>query len=187
MTTNEDDVAALLSAWRGGDEAARDVLFDRIYDELATIASILLRREDPNISIFTGDLVNEAIIRLLRTSEIDVVDRNHLLALSAHVMRHVLLDAARSRNRHKRNGAIVTLTQSKEHFDGAGHEMLALDRALLRLNVIDPERAAIVEMRYFAGLTIEEIASVQNVSAATVKRRWDAARLWLREAIDNDF
>lgn len=186
MTIYENDPASLLSAWRDGDQAAGDQLFEMLYSEFAKIASLLLKRERENISLLTGDLVNEAIVRLLQSTHVDVVDKNHLLALSARVMRHVLLDAARGKNRHKRRGINVTLTPSPEGGDVASHDLLALERALLRLNAIDPERAAIVEMRYFGGLTIEEIATVQGIAPATVKRRWNAVRLWLREAIEND-
>ena len=186
MTTENSEPAALLKAWRNGDEAARDRLIDLLHGEFMTIASLLLKRERPSISLFTGDLVNEAMVRILQSDDIDVVDKNHLLALAARVMRHVLLDAARGKNRHKRKGVKVTLTESNKAPDGGGHDLLALERALVRLHAIDPVRAAIVEMRFFGGLTIEEIATVLGVAPATVKRAWEAARLWLREAIEND-
>jgi RNA polymerase sigma factor (TIGR02999 family) len=186
VTIINNDIAMLLAAWRSGDKVARDRLFDMLYGELTTIASRLLNRERQGISLCTGDLVNEAIIRLLQSADIDVVDKNHLLALSARVMHHVLLDAARRRNRQKRKGFNVTLIQSGGSPGPLDYDLLDLERAFVRLKAIDPARAEIVEMRYFAGLTIEEIASIQDVSPATVRRRWDAARLWLKEAIEND-
>lgn len=177
-----DTPVALLHRWRNGDDGAGDLLFTILYDEFATIASALLRREQNQVSLFTGDLVNEAVVRLLNASDLQVVDRAHLLALSARVMRRVLLDSARRRNRLRRRGTHITLSEGR----GAGADHESLERALIRLTAIDPGRAEIVEMRYFAGLTIEEIAHVKGVSASTVKRSWEAARLWLREAMEHD-
>lgn len=183
----EGDSAALLEACRQGDDDARSRLLELLYDELRTIASLLLKREQGNVSLLTGDLVNEAIMRLLQTSELKVNDRNHLLALSARVMRHVLVDAAKSKGRHKRKGVHITLTQSNIEPGTVDVDVLRLEQALLRLSAIDPARAEIVEMRYFAAMTIEEIADVKDVSPATVRRMWGAARLWLKNAMKNDF
>ena len=184
---NEDiDHVALLKAWRNGDEAARERLFHLLYDELLERASLLLKHEIRRASLSTGDLVNEALVRLLQSDSVNVIDRNHMLALSAQVMRHVLLDAARRRNRQKRKGINVTLTLAGGAPDSDSVELLALERALVRLKAVDPVNAEIVEMRYFGGMSVEEIATVRNSSPATVKRKWQAARLWLREAIEND-
>lgn len=185
--TSDGDPIMLLAAWREGDEAARDQLFNIIYDDLAAIASSLLRREYKQVSLFTGDLLNEAIVRLFNSKEIDVVDKNHLLALAARVMRRVLLDHARSKNRVKRKGINIALTGPNEGGKAFDINLLRLEEALIRLRAIDPARADIVEMRYFGGLTIEEIATVQGISPATVKRSWATARLWLLEAIGNEF
>ena len=184
--TEEAEHAALLKAWRSGDEAARDRLFHMLYEALLERASFLLKREFRRASLSTGDLANEAVLRLLQSDNVNVVDKSHMLALSAQVMRHVLLDAARRRNRQKRKGVNVTLTLSGDVLDGEGVDLLALERALVRLKAVDPVRAGIVEMRYFGGMSVEEIATVRNASPATVKRQWQAARLWLREAIEND-
>lgn len=185
--TGKADIAALLEACRQGDEGARSRLLELLYDELMSIASLLLKREERNISLLTGDLVNEAIVRLLQTATLNVKDKNHLLALSARVMRHVLVDAAKSKERDKRKGINVTLTQSNIDPGAADIDVLLLERALMRLSAIDPARAEIVEMRYFAGMTVDEIADVKDVSPATVRRMWRAARLWLKNAMKNDF
>lgn len=182
----KEDEEALLQAWRKGDDLARDHLFRLLHGEISTIASLLLRREREQISLFTGDLVNEAIVRLFQSATISVTDKNHLLALSARVMRHVLLDAAREKARQKKKGIHVTLTQPNDGSDKLDLDLLALERALVRLGAIDPTLGDIVELRYFGGLTVEEIADVHGMSPATVKRRWAAARLWLKEAIEND-
>jgi len=184
--TVADIPSNLIRRWRDGDDTARDRLFSVLYSEFATIASTLLRRQSGPVSLATSDLVNEAVIRIFNASELEIVDRTHLLALSARVMRQVLLDAARRRNRQKRRSLHVTLTDSHggNLSETADHE--ALERALVRLTAIDPDRAEIVELRYFGGLTVEEIALLKQVSASTIKRKWEAARLWLKDALEYD-
>tara|TARA_R110002072_G_scaffold95652_7_gene210830 strand:+ start:244 stop:786 length:543 start_codon:yes stop_codon:yes gene_type:complete len=176
----------LLAAWRNNDLNARDKLFSLLYKDLANIASRLLKREQAHISIFTGDLVSEAVVRLLQAANLDVVDRTHLLALSARVMRHVLLDRGRHNKRFKRKGMELNIPYSNHDQDGINFNLITLEHALIRLHAIDPERADIVEMRYFGGMTVEEIATVQKISPATVKRSWTATRKWLQEVIKND-
>ena len=178
--------AQLLAAWQRGDTQARDGLFEMLYDELAAIASLLLRREQQPISLVTGDLVSEAIVRLLQSDESGIVDKSHLLALSARMMRHVLLDAVRYRNRDKRKGIRVTLNEAYESPESSDIDLVALDFALTRLRAIDPKRADVAEMRYFGGMTVEEIAAVLDLSPATVKRIWSATRLWLKKALRDD-
>lgn len=178
--------STLIRRWREGDDGARDRLFEILYSEFATIASALLRRETNQVSLFTSDLVNEAVVRIFNASNVEIADRAHLLALSARVMRRVLLDAARRRNRQKRRSLHVTFSEAHGGDASASADYEALERALVRLTAIDADRAEIVEMRYFAGLTIDEIAHVKGVSASTVKRSWEAARLWLKEAMEHD-
>ncbi|MEL6212818.1 MAG: ECF-type sigma factor [Pseudomonadota bacterium] len=177
---------SLLADWRGGDEKARNALLELLHNEFSTIASILLRRERQHISLVTSDLVNEAIVKLMQASDVDVADKAHLLALSARVMRHVLVDAARAKGRQKRKGLHITLSTRLDADAPVNQDLLMLESALLRLNAIDPARAQIVELRYFGGLTIDEIALALDVAPVTVKRSWRAARLWLKEAMAND-
>ena len=182
-----EQVESLLRGWRSGDDQACNQLFALLYDEFASIASALLKRENRQVSLFTSDLVNEAVVRLFNSSQLAIADRTHLLALSARVMRQVLLDAARRRNRQKRQSLHVTLSAEAGANGAEAVEYESLERALVRLTTIDRERAEIVELRFFAGLTVEEIAQMRGVSASTVKRSWEAARLWLREAMERDF
>lgn len=174
----------LSGAWASGDEAARNRLIELVHRELQTIAAHVLRRERGAISLITGDLVNEAVVKVLQSREVKVADRAHLLALSARVMRHVLIDAARRKSAGKRAGREVTLSTSAG--GDVDIDMMALEGALARLSAIDPKRARIVEMRYFGGMTVEEIGVVLDISPATVKRSWAVARAWLKEAIVDD-
>lgn len=173
----------LLDAWRAGDIGARDDLFSLLYTDLRQVSASLLRSEG-NASLSTGDLVNEAVIRLMQIERIDWADKAHFLALSARAMRRVLIDHARKKNADKRYHKKVTLLS---RFSGSGVDRVELDvleKALIRLNLIDPERVEIVEMRYFGGMTLEDIAEVKKVSLSTVKRNWRVTRAWLLDALN---
>jgi len=178
------DPEKLIARWRSGDETARNQLVELLHANMADIASALLRRAPA--SIVTDELVSEAVIRLFKMGTIAAADRAHLLALSARAMRHVLIDRARSRLREKRHGLHVTLSEHVADKGAMNFDVLSLDRALVRLKAIDETRATIVEMRYFAGMTLEDIAVATGVSLATVKRQWAGAKVWLRDAIEND-
>lgn len=176
----------MLDAWRAGDVQARDQLFERLYTELRRISASLLRREG-GVSLSTGDLVSEAVLRLMNLEQIDWKDKAHFLALSARTMRRVLIDHARKKNTDKRAHQNVTLTT---RVMGGGQESINIHRlesALIRLQVIDKERARIVEMRYFGGLTLDEIAEVMGSSPSTVKRSWRGARAWILSAMEEDY
>jgi len=175
------DTKALLQAWRGGNTHARDELFERLYSELRQISAALLRAES-NSSLSTGDLVNEAAIRLIRLDQIDWADKSHFLALSARAMRRVLIDHARKKKSDKRHHYKVTLVTRLE---GAAMriDMDVLEKALIRLAIIDVEKASIVELRYFGGMSLPDIAEVMNTSESTVKRQWRVARAWLLDAM----
>lgn len=185
MLKHQDEIefAHLLKLWGAGDAEARNLLISRLMQELASIASGHLRNERKPISLFTGDLLNEAILRLLKVNVINLSDRSHFLALASRVMRQVLIDAARRRARDKRDerNLITIMPGGSEQ----AVDLLNLEEALQRLSRIDPRRARIVEMRYFGGMTIEEVALAQGISPATVKRSWEAARLWLQEALSH--
>lgn len=179
------DVTQLLSDWRGGDAAARDRLIEVLYPELRRLAGNLFRNERANHTLQPTALVNEAWLRLAGSGELAIEHRAQLFGLAARVMRGILVDHARSRGRLKRDGGErVTLSGldiSGE--DSGGPDLLDLDAALGRLEGIDPDKARIVELRYFGGLGIEEIATAVGTSPATVKRHWQAARLWLFHAL----
>jgi RNA polymerase sigma factor (TIGR02999 family) len=177
---SSDDAGLLLAAWRAGDLAARDRLFALFYPELRRAAAAMVRRE-PGLSMSTGDLIHEAVARLIGLRQIAWTDRAHFMALAARMMRRALLDHVRSRKRLKREHQKVELTTRMA--DEPNFELEDLNQALERLAAVDAERAAIVEMRYFGGMEIADIAVVLDLSESTVKRRWNAARLWLLEAL----
>ena len=181
MVAESAESKALLLRWRNGDMAARDQLFDLLYSELRQVSAALLRAESNN-SLSTGDLVNEASIRLIQLNQIDWADKSHFLALSARAMRRVLIDHARKKNTDKRHHQRVTLVTRFE--SGAQRvDIDILEKSLIRLAAIDAEKANIVELRYFGGMTLEEIAEVAGTSESTVKRQWRVARAWLLDAM----
>ncbi len=175
-------IDSLLAAWHDGDHAARDMLVARLHPELSQIAAARLRKE-ANSSLSTGDLINDAIIRLIGLDRIAFSNRAHFIALASTLMRQILVDHARAKHTDKRDHQKVELNtkvEGEQKFD-----LNSLDSALIRLGAIDMELAGLVEMRYFGGMTLADIAVVSKVSEATVKRRWQAARAWLTDALAN--
>ena len=183
----ETEVTQLLEAWREGDVQARDRLIVALYPEMRRIAQQVFRRESHAHTLQPTALIHEAWLRLSGGVAPAVNDRTHLLAITARLMREILVDHARRRRAIKRDGGErVSLTHpdcAPQASDGTD-DMLELDRALKRLEQIDPVKARIVELRYFGGLGIEETGTALGQSPATVKRHWQAARLWLHGAIN---
>lgn len=178
----QNDVAPLLRDWRDGDSGARDHLLQLLHPEIVQIAAAQMRGER-NMSFSTADLVNDAIVRLLRIDRIELGDRAHFLALASRLMRRVLIDHARAKGTDKRRHAKVELTtriDGEQQFD-----LILLDSALIRLGVIDADLMELVEMRYFGGMSVSDVAVVTGWSEATVKRRWRTARAWLADALAN--
>lgn len=174
----------LFEAWRGGDDAARERLFRHFYPELNAVAAALLRRER-NVSLSTGDLVSETVMRLIQLKQVRPENRAHFMALASRFMRRTLVEHVRAKRRDKRHHQRVTLVT---RFEGDRPvDMAGLDEALLRLQSLDGQRADIVEMRYFGGMTTGDIAEVMSLSEATVKRRWTAARAWLLATMEDPF
>jgi RNA polymerase sigma factor (TIGR02999 family) len=175
------ETTQLLRAWAGGDRAALELLTPRVYGELRRIAGHFMRDERPGKTIQTTALVHEAYLKLIDVSNVDWQHRAHFFAVSAQVMRHILLDRARRRVAAKRGGAAVrvNLDEVADIGSGEARELIALDDALNALAKVDPRKARIIEMRFFAGLTVEETAEVLQVSSDTVKRDWRLARSWL--------
>lgn len=178
------ELTVLLRRWSGGDTAAGDQLTPIVYAELQRLARIRLRRESANATLQTGELVNEAWLRLVSSSQIDWQDRNHFYALSASIMRRVLVDRARARLRSRRGGGAVMIALDEVENQIAGpSNLLALDDALTTLARLDPNQSRVVELRYFCGLSVEETADTLGLSKATVNRYWSTARAWLAREI----
>ena len=153
-----------------------------VYDELRRLARHYLRRERPGQSLQATALVNEAYLRLKKDKRQPWQDRTHFLAIAATSMRQILVERARARNAAKRGGAQIRITLDEAVAAGGEKsiDFLALDEALTRLSAMDPEPARIVELRFFAGLSIEESAEALEISPATVKRGWSMAKAWLK-------
>lgn len=179
-------LTGLLRAWRTGDTDARDRLVNAIYPVLRAVAGRQLANERRNHTLQATALVNEAYLRLNGTERIEWQDRSHFVAIVARLMREILVDHARRRNAAKRDGGVqVTLTDFNVADRGSDVDVARLDAALQDLEQIDSQKAQVVELRYFGGLTIEETAEALNLSSATVKRHWQAARVWLHEALSS--
>jgi RNA polymerase sigma factor (TIGR02999 family) len=186
-TTRPPDVTALLRAWSQGDRSALDRLTPLIYDELRYLAHRYMRRERGGHTLQTTGLVSEAFMRLVDVKGIDWQDRAHFLAVSARIMRRILVEAARARASAKRGGGMARVEHSTAvDFDAMpatprdrATELCALDDALDALARMDARRAQVIELRFFGGLTVEETADVLKVSRQTVLRDWQLARAWL--------
>jgi len=182
MTGGGQDITALLTAWRKGESGALDRLMELAYPELRRIAHQQLGRRRPGESLESAALANEAYLKLVRSGGIGCESRVHFLALCAQVMRRIFVDHARQRASAKRGGdaARVPLDDCVvSGGDAHGVEVLDLDAALDVLARLDPRKSRLVELRYFAGLTLEEVAGVLDISVETAKRDWRMARAWL--------
>lgn len=181
----EAPVTQLLTAWREGDTCARDQLITALYPELRRLAAQLFRRERGDHTLQPTALVNEAWLRLSGSSVIAAADRSQLMGIAARLMREILIDHARARAAGKRSGGErVTLSAIDAVHQSSGEiDLIALDGALDRLERLDPHKARIVELRYFGGLSVDETGQALGQSQATVKRHWQAARLWLFDAL----
>jgi RNA polymerase sigma factor (TIGR02999 family) len=181
MTPTPHQVTELLGRWRKGDDAALGELMPLVYDELRRLAHRHMRRERLGHTLQTTDLANEAYLRLVGSHQVEWQDRAHFFAVAAQIMRHLLVDRARARGYAKRGGSArqVTLDETAIISQQRGTEMLALDEALTRLTALDERKSKIVELRYFGGLSAEEVAEVLGVSTITVKREWLKAKAWL--------
>ena len=180
------DVTQLLLAWRGGDQQALEQLMPRVYEELRRMAERSLRRERSGHTLHSTALVNEVYLRLVAQDRVHWQNRAQFLGIAGELMRRILVDHARKRQAAKRDGGLrLTLDEGLTPVPDRGSatrvvNLLALDDALHRLQELDPRQARIVELRYFAGLKVEETAEVLGLSPRTVKREWQMARAWLK-------
>lgn len=181
------EVTQLLRDWSAGKQEARDELLGLVYEPLRAIASRHLHREREGHTLQPTALVHELYLKLIDQRRVAWNDRAHFFAVAAQVMRRILVDHARRRNSDKRGGDMISVTMGAaadlavaavENFD-----VVALDVALEHLEKIFPQQARIVELRFYAGLTIDETAAVLNLSPATISREWTMARAWLRREL----
>lgn len=185
MTEPASDVTKLLRAWTAGDQRALDRLVPLVYAELRRVARNRLRRERPGQTLQPTALVNEAYVRLVRIRSIRWQNRSHFFALCGRLMRQILVDAARARQFAKRGGGGVRVTIDEALLPSAqpGPDVVALDEALTALAQMDVRKSQVVEMRFFAGLSVEETAEALGVSTDTVSRDWKFAKTWLYQEL----
>ena len=180
-TLSPQQVTDLLQAWRDGDQTALDQLMPLVYDELHRMAKRYMGRERPDHTLQTTALIHEAYLRLIERSHTRWENRAHFFAISAQLMRQILVDFARSRRSRKRGGEEfqVSLAEALPVFVKRDADLVALDDALVALAAIDARKSRIVELRFFGGLSEEETSAVLKISPATVRRDWKVAKVWL--------
>jgi RNA polymerase sigma factor (TIGR02999 family) len=178
---HSSEITALLRAWSGGDQNAYNRIVERVYPELRKIAQGCLSGERPGHTIQATALVHEAYLRLIDIQQVHWRDRAHFFAFSARMMRRILVDYARARHASKRGGEFppVDFKEALVVSSELGPELVRIDEALNDLAQFDSRKAQVVEMRYFGGLTADEIASVLNISRQSVNRDWSLAKAWL--------
>lgn len=176
-------VTELLLHWGNGDCKALEAILPLVYDELRRLARYHLRQQRPNHTLQTTALVHEAYLRLAQEKSIAVENRAHFLGIAAQLMRWILVDYERKRRAAKRGAGVKRLTLDPSiaapHSHSQDVDLLALDEALNRLAKLDSQQSQIIELRYFAGLSIEDTSEFLGISSATVKRSWASARAWL--------
>jgi RNA polymerase sigma factor (TIGR02999 family) len=178
-------ITELLAEWREGNQSALDELYPLVYDELHRLARRYMSRERKDHTLQTTALINEAYVRLVDQKNVNWANRSHFFAISAQIMRRILIDHARRHAYAKRGGGAqqVSLEEVAAIVPNQGRELVRLDEALKTLAERDPRRSQVVELRYFGGLNNEEIASVLHVSENTVTRDWNMARAWLYQQL----
>jgi RNA polymerase sigma-70 factor, ECF subfamily len=181
VTEPPSDITKLLQAWNTGDQSALERLLPLVYGELRRVAHNHLRREAPGQTLQPTALVNEAYLRLVQIKRMTWQDRAHFFAMCSRLMRQILVDAARASHFAKRGGGAVRVTFDETLLpsDALQTDVVALDDALNALEKADPRKSRVVELRFFAGLSVEETAAVLEVSTDTVSRDWQFAKTWL--------
>jgi RNA polymerase sigma factor (TIGR02999 family) len=180
-----ENVTELLIAWNNGDPEALDQLMPLVETELRRLAGYFMRNEQPGNTLQPTALVNEAYLKLIDQRNARWQNRAHFFAISARIMRRILIDHARTQARQKRGGDAehIDLNEVAVVTPAKSEELLALDEALRRLAEIDPVKSQVVELRYFGGLTVEETAEILKVAPITVIRYWNLAKAWLKREI----
>ena len=182
-------ITRLLLAWRDGNKSALDELMPLVYSELHRLARHYMRGQKSGHTLQTTALVNEAYLRLIDSSQVRWQDRHHFFAISAQLMRRILVDSARTRNSRKRGGELqkVELDEALQISAEQPFDLIALDDALKILAGLSPRQSQIVELKYFGGLSEEEIAGTLDISPRTVRRDWSIARAWLYRELNKNF
>jgi len=182
------EVTALLLSWSDGDRDALARLMPLVYDELRRLALDHLRRERPDHTLQPTALVNEVYLRLVDQRRVSWQTRAQFFGLAAQLMRHVLVDHARARASAKRGGGVskLSLDEARIAPEEVAAELVALDEALVRLAAVDERKSRVVEMRFFAGLSVEETAEALGVSDKTVMRDWRIAKVWLHRELSGE-
>ena len=185
MSAFPQEITQLLLSWSNGDKSALDQLIPLVYPELRRLARVYMGRENSGHTLQTSALINEAYLRLVSQQQVQWQDRAHFFAVSAQIMRHILIDHARKYHRSKRGGgnAHVPLDEGALVCDERASELMAVDDALIRLASIDARKSQIVELRFFGGLTVDETAEVMKLAPITIMREWRAAKAWLGREI----
>jgi len=180
-------ITGLLNAWTAGDEEAGRQLITAVYRELRRLAGIYLHKEHGRVTLQPTALVNELCAGMLSRAPVSCENRSHFLHLAAQQMRRLIVDYARQRKGQKRGGgqSHFSLDEAREQALEVDHRIADLDDALSRLEQLDPRPASVVEMRFFGGLTEQEVADVLGISLATVRRDWEFARSWLLAQLDS--
>ena len=181
-------VTKLLQAWGQGQDAALDELLPVVHQELRRLARRYMFGERPGHTLQTTALVNEAYLRLVNSRQVNWQNRAHFFAISAQLMRRILVDSARARGDQKRGGGIpkVTLDEALVGPQEKGQDLVALDDALKALSEVDPRKSRVVELRFFGGLGVEETAEVLKVHPNTVLRDWRLAKVWLKREMSKE-
>lgn len=185
MATPQPDVTRLLVEWKDGNAGAFDEMAPLVYDELRRLARSYLRRERPGHTLQSTAIVHEAYLRLVDQQSVSWQNRSHFYGVAAQMIRRILVDHARARRTQKRGegGPKISLDEAIGAQQSRDLDLVALDDALEALGSIDPRQSRLVELRFFAGLSVEETAEVLGVSTATVKRDWTSARAWLKREL----
>ena len=181
QTHSHNEITRLLAAWTDGDQSALEKLVPLVESELRRLAHHYMGRERPGHTLQTSALVNEAYIRLIDWKNVRWQNRAHFFGVSAQLMRRILVDFARQRNYLKRGGGAleVSLAQAEGIAVERDYDLVALDEAIVALSQIDQRKAQVVELRFFGGLSVKEVAEVLKVSDETVTRDWRLAKVWL--------
>jgi RNA polymerase sigma factor (TIGR02999 family) len=185
-TSSNRNVSQLLVAWSDGDEAALEQLMPLVYDELHRLARRYMRRESPGHTLQTSALVIEAYLRLIDQKQVRWQNRSHFFGIASQLMRRILVDHARSRGRQKRGGEAQRLSLDATQIMSRERlvDLVAIDEALTELAKFDSQKCRIVEMKFFGGLSTDEVAECLHVSSRTIEREWRKAKAWLKGALE---